>query len=79
MTLYEYYIVFPDGEEQEIFNPISVGKLLDMNGRPLPDRLPSNMMLVYQVVAKRTMESRGIVKVYYSLEQLDANELLDFV
>ncbi len=79
MTLYEYYIIFPDGEEQEVFKPIPVGGLLDMNGQLLPSRLPSNKMLAYQVVGKRTSETRGIVKTFYTLEQLDAQELLDFV
>ncbi len=79
MTLYEYYIVFPDGEEREIFAPLPVGSLLDMNGQPLPNRLPSNKILAYQVVTKRTRENRGIVQTFYVLEQLDAQELLDFV
>ncbi len=79
MTLYEYYLIFPDGERQEIFSPVNVGKLVDMNGNPLPDRLPTNKMIAYQVASKRTIEERGIVQILYSLEQLNANELLDFV
>ena len=73
MTLYEYYIVYPDGEKQEI------GAFLDINGNELPQRLPTNKMIVYQVQSKRTIENRGIVQIIYVVEQLDAEELLDYV
>lgn len=79
MTLYEYYIIFPDGEKQEIQGPVSVGCFLDINGRPLPNKLPTNKMIVYQVQGKRTIEDRGIIRTVYILEQLSAAELLDYV
>lgn len=80
MTLYEYFLVFPDGQMQEVFYPISVFSFVDMNGRTLSVPLPTNKMIVYQVSQKRTVESDpGIIKVYYVLEQLNANELLDYL
>ena len=79
MTLYEYYIIYPDGEKQEISGPVSIGTFLDINGNELPQRLPTNKMIVYQVQGKQTMEERGIVQTVYILEQLDAEELLDYV
>ena len=79
MTLYEYYIVYPDGEKQEIGGPVSIGAFLDINGNDLPQRLPTNKMIVYQVQSKRTIENRGIVQIIYVVEQLDAEELLDYV
>ncbi len=79
MTLYEYYIIYPDGEKQEISGPVSIGTFLDINGNQLPHQLPTNKMIVYQVQGKQTMEERGIVQTVYILEQLDAEELLDYV
>ena len=79
MTLYEYYIIYPDGEKQEISSPVSIGTFLDINGNQLPQRLPTNKMIVYQVQSKRTIENRGIVQIIYVVEQLDAQELLDYV
>lgn len=79
MTLYEYYIIYPDGEKQEIDGPVSAGSFLDINGRILPHQLPTNKMIVYQVQGKRTIEDRGIIRTLYFLEQLSAEELLDYV
>ena len=80
MTLYEYFLVFPEGDVQPISHPVMVSTLLDMNGNALSLPLPTNKMLVYQVVRKRTIEAEiGIVKTYYLLEQLDAFELCDYL
>ena len=79
MTLYEYYMVFPDGDMQEVSDELMVGSLYDINGRRLMPPLPTNKMIVYQVCGKRTREERGIVATYYALEQLDAAELRAYV
>ena len=79
MTLYEYYMVFPDGDMQEIFGSVAVGLLYDMNGNRLTPPLPTNKMIVYEVTGKRTREERGIVATYYTMEQLDAAELRGYI
>ena len=79
MTLYEYYMVFPDGDMQEISGTLTIGSLYDMNGNRLMPPLPTNRMIVYQVSGKRTREERGIVTVYYTMEQLDAAELRAYI
>ncbi|UTC48162.1 hypothetical protein [Treponema vincentii] len=79
MTLYEYYMVFPDGDTQEVSNTLAIGSLYDMNGNRLMPPLPTNKMIVYQVAGKRTREERGIVATYYILEQLDALELRAYI
>ncbi len=79
MTQYEYYIVFPDGETQEISGVLHPSQLVDINGIPLPLPLPTNRMIVYRISGKRTREERGIVSTWYILEQLNAIELLEFV
>lgn len=72
-------MIYPNGEKQEIGGPISIGAFLDINGNELPQRLPTNKMIVYQVQSKRTIENRGIVQIIYTVEQLDSEELLDYV
>ena len=79
MTLYEYYMIFPDGDTQEVSDELMVGSLYDMNGRRLIPPLPTNKMIVYQVCGKRTREERGIVATYYAMEQLDATELRAYI
>lgn len=76
MTLYEYYLVFPEGDIQELAGPIPISSFVDMNGKALPLPLPTNRMIAYQVAQKRTVQPEpGILRTYYLLEQLDANEL----
>lgn len=79
MTLYEYYMVFPDGDMQEISGTLTIGSLYDMNGNQLSLPLSTNKMIVYQVSGKRTREERGVVATYYTLEQLDALELRAYI
>jgi hypothetical protein len=78
MTLYEFHIVFPEGETQEISHQLAPGDIVDVNGYPLPVPLPTNRMIAYHVSGKRTVEERGLVVTWYHLEQLDATELLAY-
>ena len=78
MTLYEYHIVFPDGETQEIDHPLAMSDIVDINGNPLPLPLPTNRMIAYHVCRKRMAENTGLVVTWYFLEQLNAAELLEY-
>lgn len=78
MTLYEYHIVFPEGETQEVDHPLSVNDIVDINGNSLTLPLPTNRMLAYHVCRKRMAEGKGLVVTWYFLEQLNAAELLEF-
>ena len=78
MTMYEFHIVFPEGETQEIEHQISVGDIVDVNGIPMTIPLPTNRMIAYHVSRKRTTEERGLVVTWYFLEQLNAMELLAY-
>jgi hypothetical protein len=78
MTLYEFYLVFPDGQTQEISHQIQPGDIVDVNGLSLTLPLPTNRMLAYHVARKRTAEERGLNVTWYFLEQLTATELLAY-
>jgi len=75
MTTYEYYIVYPEGEEQEIAGGLRIDELVDLNGRPLALPLPSARMIAYRVVKIRHSEERGVYSVYHYLELVPAREL----
>jgi hypothetical protein len=79
MTLYEFHIVFPEGETQEIEHQLGPGDIVDVNGTPLRLPLPTNRMLAYHVCRKRTAEERGLVITWYYLEQLSAADLLEWI
>jgi len=78
MTLYEFHIVFPEGETQEIEHQLSVGDIVDVNGIRQNFPLPTNRMIAYHISRKRTAEERGLVVTWYFLEQLNATELLAY-
>lgn len=79
MTLYEYYIGFPEGEMQEIQGALPAGKLIDINGNVLHTPLSTNKIIAYQITGKRTLEENGIIKVIYILNQLTAQELTAYM
>lgn len=78
MMSYEYYIVFPEGDEQEIGSPLRIDELVDMNGRPLELPLPTPRMVVYRVVKIRKREDKGEEASYHYLELVGAEELLSY-
>lgn len=79
MTIYSNFIVFPEGDMQEIEHSLKIGQLVDINGVPLPLPLKTSKMIAYRVSKKSTKETRGEVNCYYYLEQLTRNELEGFV
>lgn len=78
MTLYEYYVVYPDGDTQEIDGALRIDDLVDLNGRRLPLPLSTPRMIVYRVVRIRHREERGLYTIYHDLELVGAAELLGY-
>jgi len=75
MTLDEYYIVYPDGDSQELEGPLRIDQLVDLNGRPLYPPLPTARMIAYRVVKVLHKEDRGIHAVLHFVELVPAAEL----
>jgi hypothetical protein len=75
----DYYIVFPEGDIQEVPGKIPVNSLVDMNGRPLALPLSTNKTIVFRVQRVRTVENKGISETFHHLELVSAAELLEFV
>ena len=75
MFMSENYIVFPEGETQEIPDSLSFDALVDLNGRPLRRPLPTPRMIAYRVVKIRREEGKGFERSFYYLELVPAAEL----
>jgi hypothetical protein len=75
MTLDEYYIVYPDGDNQELEAPLRIDDLVDLNGRPLRPPLPSARMIAYRVVRVVIKEERGTRAALHYVELVPASEL----
>lgn len=78
MTIYEYYVVYPDGDRQEIPGPLEFDALVDLNGQPLPLPLPTAKMIAYRVVKIRRSEERGEAVSLHYVELVPAAELLRY-
>ena len=79
MQLYSYFVVFPEGETQEIQGNLRGNALVDMNGRELELPLRSHRIVAYRVMKMRTTEERGETKRYYFLDLVPAAELIAFL
>jgi hypothetical protein len=78
MTIDEYYIVYPEGESQELQAPLRIDELVDLNGSPLPLPLASPRVIAYRVVKIRHSEERGVHSVYHYVELVPAYELVSY-
>jgi hypothetical protein len=74
----EYFIVFPEGDVQEIPGRLSINDLVDINGRRLALPLPTNRMIVFRVSRIRVRENKGGNETFHHLELMSAAELLVF-
>ena len=79
MFMSEYFIVFPEGDAQEIRGRLSLNQLVDVNGNPMELPLPTNRMVVFRVDKIRTNDYKGGSEVYHYLEQVSARELSEYV
>jgi hypothetical protein len=78
MFIRDYFIVFPEGDVQEVLGPLPINELVDINGRLLDLPLPTNRMIVFRVARIRVSEDRGHTETFHYLELLSAQELLPY-
>jgi hypothetical protein len=78
MTIDEYYIVYPEGESQELSAPVGINELVDLNGLPLPLPLASPRVIAYRVVKIRNTEERGVHAIFHYVELVPAYELVSY-
>jgi hypothetical protein len=79
MFMNDYFIVFPEGDAQEVPERLPLNSLVDINGRELPLPLPTNRMIVFRVSRIKVDENRGGNETYHYLELMSARELDPFV
>ena len=79
MFMTEYFIVYPEGDTQEIRGRLSLNQLVDVNGNPLDLPLPTNRMVVFRVEKIKTNDYKGGSETYHFLEQVSARELIEYV
>ena len=75
MILYEYYLIYPEGDVVEINNEVPVSSIVNIYGEILSKNSLNNETLSYYIAKKQTREEDGIHQTFYTLEQLSINEL----
>jgi hypothetical protein len=78
MQINEYFIVFPEGDVQEIHKRLPFNTLVDMNGNLLSLPLPTNKMIVFKVAGIKTEERKGVSETFHYLDLLSAEELREY-
>jgi hypothetical protein len=78
MLISEYFIVFPEGDIQEINGRLPFNSLVDMNGNVLSPPLPTSKMIAFKVSGIKTDEKKGLNETYHFLELLSAEELIEY-
>jgi len=77
MFYFNYYIVFPEGDIQEISHPLSIGDIVDINGNVYgEDELKlSPKEIAYQVTGKSEKNHFKEYFIHYKLDMLNADEI----
>jgi hypothetical protein len=75
----DYFIVFPEGDVQEISGRLPLNCIVDLNGRRLGLPLPTDRMIAFRVYRIKASENRGGNETFHYLELLSAGELRPFV
>jgi hypothetical protein len=75
MFMNEYFVVFPEGDVQEIPGRLAVNMLVDINGRELSLPLATNRIIVFRVERIQKRENKGGNETFHFLELMSAEEL----
>ena len=79
MFISEFFIVFPEGDVQEISGRLPINAIVDINGNPLSLPLPTNRIIAFRVARIKADEKKGGNETYHFLELLSAEELLEYL
>ncbi|WP_028974854.1 hypothetical protein [Spirochaeta cellobiosiphila] len=71
----EFYLVYPEGDTQEIQHTLSFGDLVGLNGNSITLPLTTSKQIVYRVSKITRKELKGSNTIYYFLEQIIGREL----
>ena len=75
MTPHTRYLVYPDGEQQEVERALRVNAVVDLNGQPLQPPLNTTRMIAYRVCRVVNSPDRREDITRYYLELLTRSEL----
>jgi hypothetical protein len=72
------FIVYPEGDIQEIPRRLGINQLVDMNGAPLPLPLANPRIIAFRVERISVKESKGGSETFHYLALVSAAELSSY-
>ena len=77
MEYFNYFLLFPEGDSQEIYHPLKFGDIIDINGNVCSRSDLNPRKIAYEVtgVQKKTHFKETVI--YYKVEKLNSNEVSD--
>ncbi|TFG64489.1 MAG: hypothetical protein E4H36_02825 [Spirochaetales bacterium] len=78
MTITTSFIVYPEGDIQEIPHNLRVNQVVDINGFPLKLPTGSTKMIAFRVFRVSSEEKTGEVNNFHYLELLNTSELREY-
>jgi len=79
MEYFYYYIFFPEGESQEIFHPLVMGDIVDVNGNVYSPKELDPKKIAYKISSVKKESKFKETFIYYRLELLNRDEVSDEV
>lgn len=77
MEYYNYVLVFPDGDRQEIDHPLEMGDIVDINGNPFKTGAMHIKKIAYRVSGIKQDIHFKEITYFYKLSLLDVAEVED--
>ncbi|MBN1797400.1 MAG: hypothetical protein JW822_02415 [Spirochaetales bacterium] len=72
------FIIYPEGDVQEIDHSLSINQLVDLNGNPLQVPLPTTKLIAYRVYKINIQTPTGQEIRQHYLELVNVNELRQY-
>ncbi|OHD29226.1 MAG: hypothetical protein A2086_16675 [Spirochaetes bacterium GWD1_27_9] len=73
---FEYYIIFPEGEKQQVSAPLDFGDIVDINGIRYKKEQLSPRQIAYQVTGMKKEHNFKETTIFYKLELLNRDEVM---
>lgn len=77
MEYFNYFLLFPEGESQEISHSLRFGDIVDINGNVCTLPMLSPRKIAYKVTSIQKKTHFKETTIYYSLELLNRNEVIE--
>ncbi len=77
MEYYSYFLLFPEGDRQEIYHPLKFGDIVDINGNVCSLGGLSPKKIAYKVTGVQQKSHFKEVAYFYRVELLNRDEVID--